>query len=245
MIQERNLVERSKVQERDLDRPVRSGGVRGDDSGSTSNAATGSTSSAATDVASGLALVLSTLAFFFSSVAVIQSVRTQREVQAVLNPRSQAAPQNGNSFAALANRLITPSVISRVEPGRFVQPAYGGAGEIELLSVQRADGSGTSNIVNVQMQIRRLRDRVSGVGDIDLAEVKAINSRTNERYPTLDSRSPFGKAFSLYDLRPNQSVNVSVRVRVPEDLDRIDLDVPQTNPFRGVPVSTPTDTTSR
>jgi hypothetical protein len=242
MIQERNLIERSKVQERDLDRPVRSGGVRGDDSGSTSNAAT--------DVASGLALVLSTLAFFFSSVAVIQSVRARQEVQAVLNPPSpqaaqQAPQQNGNSFAALGNRLITPSVISRVEPGRFVQPAYNGAGEVELLSVQRADGSGNSNIVNVQMRIHRLRDRVSGVGDIDLAEVKAVNSRTNERYPTLEARSPFGNTFSLYDLRPNQSVNVSVRVRVPQDLDRIDLDVPQTNPFRGVPISTPTDTTSR
>ncbi|KAM3099577.1 hypothetical protein ACKFKG_03025 [Phormidesmis sp. 146-35] len=235
MIQERNLVERSKLQERDLDRPVRSGGVREEGSGSTSNAAT--------DVASGLALVLSTLAFFFSSVAVIQGVRARQEVQAVLNPpnpQAQAAQQR--DLTTLGNRLITPAAISRVEPGRFVQSAYGGAGEVELLSVRRADGSGDSNIVNVEMRIHRLRDRVPGVGDIDLAEVKGINSRTNERYPTLDSRSPFGKTFSLYDLRPDQAVNVSVRLRVPESLDRIDLDVPQTNPFRGVPVATPNPT---
>jgi hypothetical protein len=242
MIQERNLVERSKVQERDIDRPVHSGGGRGEVSSSTAN-------STATDVASGLALVLSTLAFFFSSVAMIQGVRARQEVQA-LNPASpqSAAKPNDNpftAFAALGNRLITPPVISRVEPGRFVQPAYGGAGEVELISVRRADGSGSSNIVNVEMRIHRLRDRVPGVGDINLAEVKGINSRTNIRYPTLDSRSPFGKAFSLYDLRPDQSVNVSVRLQVPEDLGRIDLDVPQTNPFRGVPVSTPIDTNSR
>lgn len=237
MIQERNSTEHLKVQERDLDRLPQ----RTFDRSPRPSESPRSGSSPSTDVASGLALVLAIVSFFFSSIAVIQATRARREVQAVLTPPA-SQPQSGNGASASSasrNRLVPPLVAQRVEPGQFVQPAYGGAGEVELVSVKRAGAAGSSNVVNIEMQVRRLRDRVQGVGDLDLAEVVAINSRTNVRFPTLDFRSPFGNELSLYSLRVGQPVNVSVTVRVPENLNRIDLEVPQTTPFRGVPISSP------
>jgi hypothetical protein len=225
MIQERNVIERSKAHP-DIDRPVGSRVGEGD-------------RGFATDIAAGLSLVLSTLAFFFSSVALIHGVRARQEVRALLSPQAtveQTRSQEKNPLVALRDRLFTPPVASRVEPGRFLKPAYGGAGEVELLSVQRASTT-DSSLVNVAMRIHRLDDRVPGVGDLDLFEVVAINSRTNERYPTLNAQSPLGQTFSIYSLRPDQSVNVNVTVRVPANLNRIDLSVPQTSLFRGVPIA--------
>jgi hypothetical protein len=94
------------------------------------------------------------------------------------------------------------------------------------------------------MRVKRVREQVEGLGDIHLADTVAINTRTNMRYPAREFRTPYGNALSLYNLRPDESVDVNVDIRVPNRLERIDLEVPQTVPFRGVPISTPTTTTA-
>lgn len=204
------------------------------------------------DVASGLALLLSTIAFFFSAYAVIQSVAARRAIESgtpssavprsVTQSNQQAAGgggvvRNANGVSRPAFPFLSPSRFERVTPGQFVQPLSNGAGEVELLSATRVNNSPTSNMVNIQMRIRRLSEQLNTVGEIDLAQTIALNSRTNERYPVLRQRTPGEDAISLYSLRPNQAINASITVRVPIDLARIDLEIPNTRVFRNVPIA--------
>ncbi len=244
MVQERNL-ERPKFQEQDIDqrsprpnispnvsRPNPSEGVGG--------------RNLATDTATGLALLLSIVAFLFSSIAVVQAVRTHRDVEAILQAANRpiaadsASQKSIRSFALLGNLL---PISQRIEPGRFVQPVYNGDGRIELLSADRVNGASDSNVVNLKMRVQRLREQLRG-SDIDLAQTAAINSRTNMRYPALDFRTPNGKALSLYSLRPGESVDVMVMLRVPAELNRVDLQIPETVVFRGVPIATSASSTN-
>lgn len=239
MVQERNL-ERPKFQERDIDQRSRRQSVGGGDKGfGGGNKGEGNL---ITDTATGLALLLSIVSFFFSSVAVVQGVKARREVQAMqqaINPQPTASPTNSTgqitrSFALPGN---LPPIAQRVDPNRFVEPAYGGAGQVQLLSADRANGTSNPNVVNLKMRVQRLSEQVQGLGDINLAQTVAINSRTNMRYPALDFRTPNGNALSLYSLRPGESVDVMVMLRVPPNLNRIDLQVPETVAFRGVPIA--------
>lgn len=237
MVQERNL-ERPKFQARDIDQRLRRPNVESNVS------RTGSGSNLATDTATGLALLLSIVAFFFSSVAVVQAVRTQRNTEALLQAanRSAATPvtnsgsQTTRRSAALPGNL--PPIAQRIEPDRFVQPIHDGAGQIELLSANRVNGASNSNVVNLKMRVQRMRDQMRGLGDINLAQTVAINSRTNQRYSTLDFRTRFGDALSLHNLRPGDSAEATVTLRVPEGLNRIDLQIPGTVLFQGVPIVT-------
>lgn len=237
MVQERNL-ERPKFQARDIDQRLRRPNVKSNVSG------TGSGSNLATDTATGLALLLSIVSFFFSSVAVVQAVRTQRNTEAILQaanrpaatPVTNSGSQTIRRSAALPGDL--PPIAQRIEPGRFVQPIHDGAGQIELLSANRVNGASDSNVVNLKMRVQRMRDQVRGLSDINLAQTVAINSRTNQRYSTLDFRTRFGDALSLRNLRPGDSAEATVTLRVPEGLNRVDLQIPGTVLFQGVPIVT-------
>ncbi|MCY7322975.1 MAG: hypothetical protein LH660_14530 [Phormidesmis sp. CAN_BIN36] len=238
MVQERNL-EQPKFQEQDIDqRPRRARVGQGDGGGSNVMA----------DTATGLALLLSIVSFFFSSIAVVQAVRTHRDVEAMLQANRPAAT-SATSVGQTNRQSVVPrssqAIAQRVEPGRFIQPIYNGDGRIELLSVDRVNGASDSNVVNLKMRVQRVREQVTGVGDINLAKTVAINSRTNMRYSAFDFRTPFGNALSLYSLRPGESADVMVMLRVPEGLNRVDLQIPETVLFRGVPIATSSSTTAR
>ncbi|MCY7275017.1 MAG: hypothetical protein LH702_15110, partial [Phormidesmis sp. CAN_BIN44] len=150
MVQERNL-ERPKFQERDIDRrssrPSVGGGVRE------------GAGNLITDTATGLALLLSIVSFLFSSLAVVEGVRARREVQAMQQATNRPAPVSATnptpkpltqSFALPGN---LPPFAQRVEPNRFVEPVYGGTGQIELLSADRVSGANNSNVVNLKMRV--------------------------------------------------------------------------------------------
>lgn len=204
-----------------------------------------------TDALTGLGLLLSTIAFFFSAYAVVQAVAARRAIQtgtpSSVLPRSatQSGQQatgggtvrNTDGISRPAFPFLAPSRFERVSPGQFVQPFGNGAGEIELLSATRVNNSPNSNVVNIQMRIRRLSQQLNNVADVDLARSIVLNSRTNERYPVLRQNTPGEDAISLYSLRPNQSINASISVRVPADLQRIDLEIPDTRVFRNVPIA--------
>ncbi len=245
MVQERNL-ERPKFQEPDIDHRSRRPNVSPNVIRPNVIEKSEGGSSLATDTATGLALLLSIVAFFFSSIAVVQAVRTHRDVEAILQAANR--PLAANSASQTSSRSFAlpgslPPIAQRIEPGRFVQPVYNGDGRIELLSADRVNGSSDSNVVNLRMRVQRLREQVRG-GDIDLAQTVAINSRTNTQYPALDFRTPNGNALSLYSLRPGKSVDVMVMLRVPAGLNRVDLQIPETVAFRGVPIATAASATN-
>ncbi len=186
------------------------------------------------DVASGLALILSVIAFFFSGFAVIQAANFRRE---------QAPSQTGSGgggFPALSlpslPAFLDPNRSTRIEPGQFVNAAYRGGGKVEIVSVYRGADVDT---VNVRLKLQRVSDRIDGNGDINLFAVKAINTRTNLTYPVRTARTPGNEPISLYQLRPGQSTQATITLNVPSDLQRIDLTVPETDVFRNVPITQP------
>ncbi|MCU0550924.1 MAG: hypothetical protein MUC48_16380 [Leptolyngbya sp. Prado105] len=220
MVQERNRQPR-KVQDSDLDRQPSSQPIppkRYQDAGSPM-----------TDIASGLALLLSIISFFLSCYAAIQAGR--RNI-----PPAQASPQSFVAPSQAVSRPVFPqfSKIQQVEPGQFIQPTQDRSAQVELLSARRTL---SNNLTTIQLRVHRLNRPVTGLNVIDLANTIALNSRTNARYPIAQSQTPNDQFIMLSSLRPGSSLMASITVRVPEDLDRIDLDVPNVQVFRNVPIS--------
>jgi hypothetical protein len=227
MVQERDS-KPQKVQEADLDRPVPPRDYSRD-------------SSATTDMASGLALLLSVIAFFFSAYAVIQAVSTRRSVEEPQPNREQPGRQSGGggSFAQPISRPLLPQIgpyrFQRVEPGQFTQPAYGGAGEVELLSATR-DTAG-SDVVNVRLRVVRLSQPLETPGEINLSRTLAVNTRTNGSYPLISSQTPGDQVILLSNLRSGESTEATVSLRLPPEVDRLDIEFPGTRVFRSVPIA--------
>ncbi|MGG6264639.1 hypothetical protein ACQ4M3_15155 [Leptolyngbya sp. AN03gr2] len=226
MVQERNSTPR-KVQEPDLDRrtdPRPIPPVVNQNSGTP-----------VTDIASGLALLLSIIAFFLGSYAAIQASSVRRQLEPV-RPATQSNSSNQPESRPFAP-LIAQTRFQEVKPGVFRQPTEDQTGEVELLSARRIERSGNLNFARIDMRIRRLDRSVQGLSEIDLPNTIALNSRTNERYTAIEARTPQDRFINMASLNPGSSINASVIVRVPENLDRIDLDIPNVRVFRNVPIS--------
>jgi hypothetical protein len=182
-----------------------------------------------TDIASGLALLLSLIAFFLSCYAAIQAGR-----------RNSAPVQQSSIYQSSTQPISRPAVPflskpQQVEPGRFVQPTQDRSGVVELLSATRTPSN--NNAATIQLRVRRLDRSPEGMSAIDLPKTFALNTRTNERYPMMSYQTPNDQLITLSQMRPGSSMNASVTVRVPETLDRIDLDIPNVRVFRNVPIS--------
>lgn len=227
MVQERNSPPR-KVQEADLD------SVRRADPRPIPPAVNRNTGTPVTDIASGLALLLSIIAFFLSCYAAIQASSVRRQVEP-----APTAPQS-NSLNQPESRPVLPWIaqtrFQQVTPGQFRQPTLDRTGEVELLSARRVERSGNLNFAQIDLRIRRLDRPVQGLTEIDLPNTIALNSRTNEKFTAVETKTPQDRLINMASLRPGATVNASVIVRVPEDLDRIDLDIPNVRVFRNVPI---------
>ncbi|MBW4525732.1 MAG: hypothetical protein KME18_11120 [Phormidium tanganyikae FI6-MK23] len=227
MVQERNYPPR-KAQEPDLD------SVRRPDPRPIPPAANNSTGAPITDIASGLALLLSVIAFFLSCYAAIQASSVRRQVEPV-QPASQSNSSNQPESRPVAP-FIAQTRFQQVEPGKFLQPTRDQSGEVELLSANRVERSGRLNLARIDLRIRRLDRPVTGLTEIDLPNTIALNTRTNEKYTAVESRTPQERFINMASMRPGATMNASVIVRVPADLDRIDLDIPNVKVFRNVPI---------
>ena len=227
MVQERNYPPR-KAQEPDRDSVRRSDPLPIPPAGNNSG-------TPITDIASGLALLLSVIAFFLSCYAAIQASSIRR------NPDPAPKVQQSSSLDQPISRPMLPFVaqsrFQRVEPGQYLQPTQDQSGEVELLAASRVEQSGQPNLATIQLRIHRLDRPVTGTSEINLPKTIALNTRTNERYTTIRTQTPNDQFITMASLRPGASVNASVTVRVPKDLDRIDLDIPNVRVFRNVPIS--------
>lgn len=233
MVQEREIQPR-KIQEADLDSSVRRADSypvppRSNNSGTPT-----------TDIASGLALLLSIIAFFLSSYAVIQATSTRRAIETAPPQNQNNGARSSNSSSSITGPISRPMLpfiaqnrFQSVEPGKFMQPTQDQAAEVELRSAKRIN-SATANLVNVQFQVRRLDRPTNGTGDLDLIKTVALNTRTNERFRAVQTSE--NQFIQLASLRPNATTTASVTLRVPEDLDRIDLEIPGVRVFRNVPI---------
>lgn len=149
------------------------------------------------------------------------------------SPSAQAAPQ----VPAPQSQALRGSI--GIQPGQFVQSAFGTKGQVELLLVKRIQDPeiGTRNVVNVQMRIRRIEpDRVYGTDSMSVAATTARNPETSETYKAVSlDRSTGG--VSLFLMRAGTSADAYVWLRVPEGVNTIDIFVPDTAAFKNVPIS--------
>jgi hypothetical protein len=199
---------------------------------------------------SSAAVLLSTLALLCSGFAAYQVYTLRQTVETVSNsPNSSAIAPNGTiNVQATPTETSAPSPSSKpatttsaIQPGQFVQPAFGNKGKVELLSVKRIKDpeSGNRDVVNVQMRVRRLvvDNTVTSSDIVSVSGTTARNPDTSETYKGVDLKRSTGPV-SLFQLRPEASADAYVWLRVPEAVNTLDLFVPDTAAFKNVPIST-------
>lgn len=164
-------------------------------------------------------------------------------------PSANTADGNSNSSQKSPNAQVatpvpstpTPSPKSTVEfqPGAFKQLAYGTKAEIELLSAKRIQNPQTGNrdLINLQMRIRRVADKLEPTNIINVGETTARNPVSSETYKALNPRENSTGSISLSDIRSGASVDAYVWLKVPPNVNILDIYIPETGAIRSVPIS--------
>ncbi len=133
----------------------------------------------------------------------------------------------------------TPKINVEFQPGAFKQLAYGNKARVDLLSAKRIVDPQTGNrdIVNVQMRIRRFANEIPANNIIDVGETTARNPVTSETFKAVNPGEHSTGNVSLAQIRPDASVDAYVWLRVPPNVNSLDIYVPETGAIRGVPIS--------
>ncbi|MDF5707431.1 MAG: hypothetical protein PUP90_07035 [Nostoc sp. S4] len=195
---------------------------------------------------SSVAVLLSTLALGCSGY-VAYEVFTLRETLNATNTNtlSNTTPTQVPSSTATISTQPTASpppttaTTSAIQPGQFMQPAFGKKAEVELLSAKRIKDPETGNrdVINVQMRIRRLAtDGVVGSNIISIASTTARNPDTSVTYKGVALDRSTGSV-SLFQVRPQASADAYIWLRVPDGVNNLDIFVPDTAAFKNVPIS--------
>lgn len=202
---------------------------------------------------SGIAVVLSALAFILSGFTAYQVSGLRQEIEstnASMNNQTVApastAPtpgvDSGNSSSqatAPVSNPVPPANAVGIQPGQFVQNAYGTKAQVELLAVKRIQDPeiGSRDVVNVQMRIRRVAEDVGGSNVINLGESSARNPDTSETYQPVDFLKRSSGVISLFSMRRGASADAYVWLRVPEGVNTLDIFIKETGAFKTVPIS--------
>lgn len=194
---------------------------------------------------SALSLLLSgfTLAQIF---ALQQAINTLKTVNTTPTPHT-AVPTPSSRIpmpppvVAPAPTITVPvtNTAAQIQPGQYIQPALGTKGKVELLSVKRIQNpdSGSRDVVNVQMRIRRVAaDQVYGSDIISVSGTSARNPATRETYNLVNLDRSTGSV-SLFTMRPSASADAYAWLLVPETVNTIDIYVPDTQAFKNVPIA--------
>jgi hypothetical protein len=198
-----------------------------------------------------MAVVLSTMALLVGGFSAYQVFTLQEKINDLSNKIGETAnqastttPQTQIPPVESSSPSINDSEVnnnSEIQSGQYVQKALGTKAEVELLNVKRIKDpeTGTSDVVNVQMRVRRLAtDNVNGATDIIfVGQTTARNPDTNETYKVVDAIKRSTGSIILYNMRPRASVDAYVWLRVPEGTNSLDIFIPQTAAFQNIPIS--------
>ncbi|MEH2056730.1 MAG: hypothetical protein V7K97_11370 [Nostoc sp.] len=193
---------------------------------------------------SGVAVLLSTLALGCSGYVAYEVLTLRQTINATSTasntiPTQVPSPTATTSPQATASPSPASTTTSAINPGQFVQPAFGKKAEVELLSAKRIKDPETGNrdVVNVQMRIRRLAtDGVVGSDIISVASTTARNPDTSVTYKGVALNRSTGSV-SLFQVRPQASADAYTWLRVPDGINNLDIFVPDTAAFKNVPIS--------
>jgi hypothetical protein len=200
---------------------------------------------------SSIAVILSTLALICSGFAAYQVYTFQQTLSSkeVISNTTATTFSTPTQAPASPETPVPPpqtatpvsnAATTNIQPGEFVQPAFGNKGRVELLSVKRIKDPETGNrdVVNVQMRIRRTapENAAQGTDVITVSSTTARNPDTSETYKGVNANRSTG-AVSLFQLRPNSSADAYVWLRVPDGINNLDIFVPDTAAFKNVPIA--------
>lgn len=206
-------------------------------------------------ILSSLAIALSSLALLLSGYTALQLAGLRNEIIALREaqtaamapaPSPELTPANPN--AVLPETSTQPqsttsspasTATTAIQPGQFVQNAYGTKAKVELLSAKRIQDpeTGMRDVVNVQMRIRRVGPDVVGTDLISLGETAARNPDTSETYQPVDAVRRSSGVVSLFQMRQGASADAYVWMQVPEGVSTIDLFIKETRAFKAVPIA--------
>ena len=139
--------------------------------------------------------------------------------------------QQANSVATSSNQQNTA-----IQPGQFVKQGFDNKVKIELLSVKRIqnpDGK-EKNVVVVKTKIRRIVPK-GEVDSISLSQSRGRNSETSEVYRTITNKST--NFTYINDLPEDSWGNAYFWLKVPEEVNVIDIIIPKTAIFEQVPIA--------
>ncbi len=206
---------------------------------------------------SGIAVILSILAIIGSGFSAYQVFELREELNAIANLKSGSTPIGEPTSSPTPDADSTPTVSptstaspvltptnatntnAKIQPGQFVQPAFNSKAQVELLSVRRvADPeTGSRNVVNMQFRIRRVASPTDP--DIDVLNPSAITARnpnTNETYKAVSPKRAT-PSVDFGSIGQGASADAYVWLQVPQGINTLDIYIPNTQPFKGVPVS--------
>jgi len=122
-----------------------------------------------------------------------------------------------------------------IEPGQFVSLGYKNQVKIELLSAKRIKNpkTGKRDLVNVNLRVNRQVSDANGF--FNLSRAKGRNPETSEDYRTVTNKST--NLTSIKKLPDNAWANGYFWLKVPEDVNSLDIVIPETAIFKQVPIS--------
>ncbi|MFE1747669.1 hypothetical protein [Coleofasciculus sp. H7-2] len=207
---------------------------------------------------SGIAVVLSILAIIGSGFSAYQVFELREELNARANSKSGSTPIGEPTSSPTPDADSTPAVSPtsaaspvptttaeatstnpKIQPGQFVQPAFNTKAQVELLSVRRvADPeTGSRNVVNVQFRMRRVASPTDPDRDVLVpSAIAARNPNTNETYKAVSPKRAT-PAVDFGSIGQGASADAYVWLQVPQGINTLDIYIPNTQPFKGVPVS--------
>lgn len=194
---------------------------------------------------STLAFILSLLSLGVSGFLAYRFLDLQQAFGVVNSALNRDPGQQGanapNQPQATTQPTQPSGTASGIQPGQLVQPIEGGNAQIELLSVNRIQNptSQTRDVVNVQFRVRRTSPQGQAnpaTSTINPGQISARNPNTGEAYQPVAANQATD-SIAISPLPVNASVDGYVWLRVPEGVSTIDLQIPNTQGFKNVPIA--------
>ncbi|MEO1402341.1 MAG: hypothetical protein AAFV72_14020 [Cyanobacteria bacterium J06635_1] len=148
---------------------------------------------------------------------------------------SPATANEGTTEAANSDETVAaPSV--DIQLGQFSQSGYDNQIMVELVSVKRLppDEEGARDRVNVNLRVRRTVEEITPNYPLSLPISKGRNPETNEVYKVKDNQATRVHAMRV----PSDAwADAYFWLSVPDNVSVIDIVVPETAIFEGVPIA--------
>lgn len=196
----------------------------------------------------GLSMLVLVLAYQLFTTRQASNTANNTPVVPPATPVPNPAPASTDTTAPVtptANTNAIPTAnASGIQPGQFVQYAYGNKAEVELLKVNRIPGQ--PDAVNVQFRVRAVRaDKGTYEDHIYLPNATATDPNTSITFKPIsgqgtDNIPPLKSMYT--DKLP--SVDAYIWLQIPEEVNAVDIQLPNTGVFKNVPISQPSVATA-